>query len=132
MEEHKKHQGVSLASIKAGMDRKTGRKYISSGKLPSEMVTERAYRTRQDPFDKDWPQIKIMLTYANELEAKALFEWLQDQHPGRYDPGQVRTLQRRIKHWWTTEGPDKEVFFARNTFPVKPCKPILPIAINLV
>ena len=117
MEEHNKHQSVSLASMKAGMDRKTGRKYISSGKLPSEMVTERGYRTRQDPFDKDWPQLKTMLTDANELEAKALFEWLQEQHPDRYDPGQVRTLQRRIKHWRATEGPDKEVFFAQEHVP---------------
>lgn len=117
MEEHNKHQSVALASMKAGMDRKTGRKYISSGKLPSEMVTERVYRTRQDPFDKDWPQLKTMLTDANELEAKALFEWLQEQHPGRYDPGQVRTLQRRIKHWRATEGPDKEVFFAQEHVP---------------
>ena len=48
MEEHNKHKQVGLASMKAGMDRKTGGKYIRSGKLPSEMVTERAYRTRQD------------------------------------------------------------------------------------
>lgn len=117
MEEHNKHQSVVLASMKAGMDRKTGRKYIKAGKLPSDMATERTYKTRQDPFGKDWLQIKTMLADANELEAKALFEWLQEQHPGRYEPGQVRTLQRRIKHWRATEGPDKEVFFAQEHIP---------------
>lgn len=117
MDEFNKTHKVGLASMKAGMDRKTGSKYISSGKLPSQMATERTYRTRQDPFEQDWPTLKNMLTDANELEAKALFEWLQDQYPGRYDPGQVRTLQRRIKHWRATEGPDKEVFFAQEHIP---------------
>lgn len=117
MEEFNKHHKVSLASMKAGMDRKTGGKYITSGKLPSQMVTERTYKTRQDPFDKDWPILKTMLIDANELEAKALFEWLQEQHPGRYEPGQVRTLQRRIKHWRATEGPNKVVFFAQEHIP---------------
>ncbi len=41
MEEYTKHRRVGLASIKAGMNRKTGRKFISSGKLPSDMVMER-------------------------------------------------------------------------------------------
>jgi transposase len=117
MEEHSKHAKVGLASIKAGMDRKTGRKYLESGKLPSELVVERAYRTRPDPFDEDWPMLKKMLDDASDLEGKALFEWLQEQRPGRYQPGQVRSLQRRIKHWRATEGPDREVFFAQEHRP---------------
>jgi len=117
MEEHSKHARVGLASIKAGMDRKTGRKYIESGKLPSELIPERTYRTRSDPFAEDWPQLKGMLDDAPDLEAKALFEWLQEQKPRHYQPGQLRSLQRRIKHWRATEGPDKEVFFAQEHRP---------------
>ena len=117
MEEYTKHRRVGMASMKAGMDRKTGRKFISSGKLPSDEVVERAYRTREDPFAEDWPLLKEMLGAAPELEAKALFEWLQEQKPQQHHPGQVRTLQRRIKHWRATEGPDKMVFFAQEHIP---------------
>ncbi len=117
MEEFNKTSNVGLASMKSGMDRKTGRKYLKSGKLPSDMVSERSYKTRPDPFQDDWPMLKTMLEDAPELEGQALFEWLQEQKSGRYEPGQVRTLQRRLKHWRATEGPEKEVFFAQDHVP---------------
>ena len=114
MEEMSKHGKVGRASMKAGMDRKTGRKYVRSGRLPSESgKREREYRTREDPFTEDWPRLREMLRQAPALEGKALFEWLMADRPGRYEPGQMRTLQRRIKQWRATEGPDKEVFFAQ-------------------
>ncbi|HEC36456.1 MAG TPA: IS21 family transposase, partial [Anaerolineae bacterium] len=40
-----------------------------------------------------------MLESAPELEAKALFEWLCEQHLGRYREGQLRTFQRRVATW---------------------------------
>ena len=116
MEEHSKHGNRGLAADKAGMGRKTARKYLRSGKLPSEMKMEkgeRSYRTREDPFTADWETVRGMLEDASTLEGKALFEWLMEQHPGRYQPGQVRSFQRKIKQWRATEGPDKEVFFAQ-------------------
>jgi hypothetical protein len=51
------------------------------------------------------------------LEAKTLFEALQREHPGRFADGQLRTLQRRLKHWRATEGPGREVFFAQKHVP---------------
>jgi transposase InsO family protein len=33
------------------------------------------------------------------LEAKSLFWWLCEQHPGKYQEGQLRTLQRRVADW---------------------------------
>lgn len=47
------------------------------------------------------------------LQAKTLFEHLQQTQPGRFTDGQLRTLQGRIKQWRATEGPAKEVFFAQ-------------------
>ena len=50
MEEQSKHGNRGLAADKAGMDRKRARKYLRSGKLPSEMKMEkgeRSYRTRE-------------------------------------------------------------------------------------
>ncbi len=103
MEEQIKHGGIGRAAMMAGMDRKTARKYLRSGKLPSEMKgSERDYRTREDPFAGDWPMLEGMLGDAPALESKALFEWLMDRNPGRYEPGQVRTLQRKIKNWRAT------------------------------
>lgn len=113
MEEKSKREKIGLAAIKAGMDRKTAAKYLKSGKFPSEMKQERNWRTRDDPFDEDWPKIAQRLKEAPELEAKALFEALLSEEPDRYEPGQVRTFQRRVKQWRATEGPDKEVFFAQ-------------------
>jgi hypothetical protein len=86
-----------MAAMKAGMDRKTARKYLRAGKLPSAMTVERVWRTREDPFAEDWAEIEEKLTDAGELEAKALFEDLLERKPGRYTEGQLRTLQRRIK-----------------------------------
>src|SRR5579872_871762 len=106
-----------LAAAKAGMDVKTARRYLQDGGLPSEMKTERAWRTRSDPFDEVWEGIRKQIQANPGLEAKTLFEALQRQHPGKYGDGQLRTLQRRIKNWRSTEGPGKEVFFAQQHVP---------------
>lgn len=117
MEEKSKHGQVGMAAMKAGMDRKTARKYLRAGKLPSAMTVERVWRTREDPFAEDWAEIEEKLTDAGELEAKALFEDLLERKPGKYTEGQLRTLQRRIKRWRATKGPDKEVFFPQQHRP---------------
>ena len=111
MQEMSKHGEVGRAALKASMDRETARKYIELGKFPSELRRERTYRTRPDPFAAHWEEMAAMLQDAPELEAKALFEHLMGQHPGQYQPGQVRTFQRRVRQWRATEGPGKEVFF---------------------
>ena len=117
MEETSKHGKVGVAALRSGMDRGTAAKYLEAGKLPSELKTERTWRTREDPFEEDWPEIAERLKDAPELEAKALFEHLLVQKPGQYDPGQLRTLQRRLKQWRAKEGPPKTVFFAQEHRP---------------
>src|ERR1700687_4391022 len=94
-----------IAASKAGMDPKTARKYLAAKRLPSELGKERDWRTRGDPFDEVWEQVRQQMEENPGLEAKTLFEWLQREHPGRYSDGQIRTLQRRIKHWRAMEGP---------------------------
>ena len=118
MEEKNKHGKTGRAAMIAGMDRKTARKYLNSGELPSKIQErERYYRTRLDPFAEDWPEVMGMLKDAPALEGQTLFDWLVGRNPERYEPGQVRTFQRKIKHWRATEGPDKEVFFAQEHVP---------------
>ena len=100
-----------LAALRAGMDAKTARKYRHAQRLPSESFTPRTWRTRADPFQEVWPEIRDRLALTPGLQAKTLFEDLQRRFPGRFPDSQLRTLQRRIKAWRATEGPPKEVFF---------------------
>jgi len=100
-----------IAAMKAAMDEKTARKYRRLGKLPSELEQPHTWRTRKDPFEDVWHEIKSMLEINAGLEAKSIFEHLQRRSPGQFADGQLRTLQRRIKVWRASEGPAKEVFF---------------------
>lgn len=113
MEEMTKHGAVGRAADKADMDRKTARKYIAAGKLPSELLVERDWRTRENPFAGDWAWITAQLKDAPGLEAKTLFDALVERSPEHYQEGQLRTLQRHIKRWRAAEGPEKRVFFAQ-------------------
>ena len=114
MEEMSRHGRIGLGAMRSGMDRKTARRYVSSEKLPSEMRSKkRRGRTRPDPFADDWAQIESMLESAPDLEAKTIFEHLCSSDPDRYRPGQLRTLQRRVRQWRARNGPEKEVFFAQ-------------------
>ncbi len=113
MEEMTKHGRVGLAAMRAGMDRKTARKYAEGGKLPSERVAPRNWRTHADAFLAHWPELEAMLTESPALEAKTLFEVLTEKHPERYESGQLRTLQRRVRAWRAERGPDKDVVLAQ-------------------
>lgn len=118
MAELSKNTPKGIAALRAGMDRGTGRKYAKLGELPSARpAPERQYRTRPDPFAQDWAQLAQMLVDAPELEAKTLFEYLQMTQAGRYEPGQLRTLQRHVERWRAQHGPDRDVVFAQDHRP---------------
>ena len=102
---------LANAADKAGIDEKTARKYRDSGALPSQMAAPHTWRTREDPFQDVWPEIRDRLELNPGLQAKTLFEDLQRRFPGRFQDGQLRTLQRKIKAWRAVEGAPKEVFF---------------------
>jgi hypothetical protein len=117
MEEMTKHGKVGLAAMKAGMDRKTARKYVAAGKLPSETRVPRDWRTREDPFAEHWPEVEALVRETPALEAKTLFEVLSAKYPDRYEAGQLRTLQRRVRVWRATQGPDRAVTFTQQHRP---------------
>jgi len=112
----------AAAADKAGMDEKTARKYLRAGKLPSEIVKEHTWRTREDPFAGVWEEVKRKLRINSGLEAKTLFEDLQRRYPGRFADGQIRTFQRHVKRWRALEGPPKQVFFEQEHCPGKLCQ----------
>jgi hypothetical protein len=99
------------------MTRKTAAGYIRNGQLPSEGRTPRDWRTKPDPFGGVWPEVAAKLDEAPELEAKALFEWLTERHPGVFQEGQLRSLQRRVRQWRVLHGPGKEIFFQQDHKP---------------
>ncbi len=113
---------LGQAADKAGMDEKTARKYRELGRLPSEVGSERTWRTRLDPFAEVWPEVHALLQEAPGLEAKTLFTWLKTKYPEKkFDDSQLRTFQRGIKRWRATAGPAKEVFFSQVHQPGRLC-----------
>lgn len=60
---------------------------------------KRTWRTRQDPFEDAWPKVLVWLEDEPDQTAKELFARLCDEVPGAFTPGQLRTLQRRVKEW---------------------------------
>jgi len=102
---------LKCSSEKVDVSEKTARKYRDLGRLPSQVKAPHTWRTREDPFDRVWPDVAPLLSDNPGLQAKTLFDWLQREHRGRFDDGQLRTLQRRVKAWRATEGPAQEVMF---------------------
>src|SRR5258706_15016941 len=78
------NQEASLkkAAMKAGMDRKSARKYRDQAKLPSEARPPRTWRTRPDPLAEVWPELAEMLTREPALQAVSFAGWLQTAYTG--------------------------------------------------
>lgn len=113
---------LGAAAAKAGMDEKTARKWRDSEALPSQSRPEHTWRTRSDPFEGVWEEVRARLAVNPGFEAKTLFEDLQRRYPGRFSDGQIRSLQRRIKVWRALEGPHKQVYFPQVHYPGVLCE----------
>ena len=113
----KNEKTLTMAAAKAGLSQKTARKYLKSGKLPSQSQPERYWRTRSDPFESVWPEVEEILKRSPTVEATAVFEYLCRQQEGAFQQGQLRTLQRRIKQWKAQHGEAKEVMFPQKYRP---------------
>jgi hypothetical protein len=108
-------RGASLtqAAMRAGMDRKTARKYRDRAELPSQRRAPRSWRTRPDPLAAVWPRLEELLQREPALQAKTLLQWLQRELPGQPWERSRRTLERRVRQWKAQHGAAKEVFFAQ-------------------
>ena len=109
--ERQKGRTQEQASARAAMSVRTLRRYERLGQLPSQLKKPHTWRTRADDFAADWPWVVAELERDPALQAKTLFEVLQQRSPGRYEPGQMRTLQRRVAAWRCLAGPEREVMF---------------------
>jgi hypothetical protein len=101
---------LSTAAMRAGMSENTARRYRRGG-LPSQRKVPRIYRTRPDPFAAVWPEIEALLVEALGLEATTIFETLRGRSTLPFAEGRLRTLQRRIRRWRASQGPEREVMF---------------------
>jgi len=93
------------------MSVRTVRTYERRGQLPSQLKQPRTYRSRPDPFAEDWPWVTAQLEHDPALQGQTLFGLLCERQPGRYQVGQLRTLQRHIATWRAQSGPEREVIF---------------------
>jgi len=107
---------------KAGMSTKTARKYLKSGVPPSQCQAIHDWPTHPDAFARDWPWVEEFLKNNSGLESKSLFEALQREYPGKYQDGELRTFQRRVKQWKALSGPGQEVFFPQIYKPGQWCE----------
>jgi hypothetical protein len=99
--------------MKAGMDRKSARKYRDREELPSAGRAVHDWRTRVDPLAEVWPRLQELLEREPGLQAKTLVDWLQREQPGQDWQRQRRTIERRVRQWKAEHGPAKELFFAQ-------------------
>lgn len=117
MDEYNKDGRVGKAAMLAGMHRNTARKHLKGPATEETVRPARHWRTREDPFEEDKDWITAQLRQLPGLEAQTLFEELCARRPGKYEEGQLRTMQRRIRSWRGTEGPPKEVYFSQEHRP---------------
>ena len=110
---------LAAAAAAAGMSERTARQW-QSGALPSTAKAPRTWRTREDPFAEVWESEVVPHLVADtdgRLQVLALFKALCRRHPGRFQPGQLRTLQRRVRDWRVQSGADREVSFEQVAVP---------------
>lgn len=98
------------AAALAQISRRSGQR-IESGNYQPNRGRTRDWRTKPDPLAEVWEsELEPMLRREPRLKPTTLFEYLQEQYPGRY-PRVLRTLQRRVQLWKAVHGPTPEVMF---------------------
>jgi len=105
------------AASRSGFSERSGRR-IEKGEGGPEHRKPRHHRTRKDPLAAVWEtELVPMLEKHPDLKAITLLEHLQRQYPDQYSDSIRRTLERRVKRWRATYGPEKEVIFRQRHEP---------------
>jgi hypothetical protein len=97
--------------------RATVAKYDKSALPPSQLKTPRTHITRKNPFEEVLPYVHELLRENSGLETKTIFQHLQELHPGQFQNGQKRTLERKIRLWKLLHGAEKEITFSQIHYP---------------
>lgn len=100
------------AAVKSGVSIRSGRR-IEKGEIATP--GERCWRTRKDPFKAVWEsELLPMLDKEASLTGITLWDYLDERYPGQYPERLLRTLQRRVKQWQATQGPEQDVIFRQS------------------
>ena len=100
------------ASTKVGISIRSGRR-IEKGEITTPV--NRHWRTRKDPFESVWEsELVPILEREPSLTGITLWDYLDECYPDQYPEQLLRTLQRRVKHWQVTQGPDQDVIFRQS------------------
>ena len=103
-------QSQETAAACAAISERSGRRIEKGERTP--VPGERHWRTREDPLETIWEtELVPLLKKEPQLTGLTLWEYLEDEYAGQFPFNVLRTLQRRIKHWKATQGPDKAVIF---------------------
>ena len=94
-----------------GDERANAEEVREAGQAAERAEGSQELANRTDPFAADWRRIVEELERDAGLQAKTLFAILAECAPGRYQGGQLRTLQRHIAAWRDEHGPEREVMF---------------------
>jgi hypothetical protein len=99
------------------------------------------WRTRADPFEAVWEELRQWLAVHPERTAKAALLELQARYPGQFPDAQLRTLQRRVQAWraqvmfddqWLQEETLAGQTFPRPLLAVEDAEPSMPRAISVI
>jgi transposase InsO family protein len=106
-------QSQETAAACAAISERSGRRIEKGERTP--VPGERHWRTREDPLETIWEtELVPLLKKEPQLTGLTLWEYLEDEYAGQFPISVLRTLQRRIKHWKATQGPDKAVIFRQS------------------
>lgn len=96
-------------AAKVDISIRSGRRIEKNGTATQKI---RDWRTRKDPFADVWDaELVPLLENEPSLSGLTLWEYLDERYPDIYPYSLLRTLQRRVKHWRATQGPDLPVMF---------------------
>ena len=102
-----------IAAAQIGFSERSARNIEKRGFVEAKPVHD--WRTRQDPFESVWEaEIVPLLEKSPHLQARAVLEMLQKDRAENYPDTTLRTLQRRVREWRATSGPEKEIIFRQN------------------
>ncbi len=59
----------------------------------------RTWRTRKDPFEGVWNEVRLQLEINPERSPKGILKGLIEKYPGSFKLCHLRTLQRRVAEW---------------------------------
>ncbi|NOR23516.1 MAG: IS21 family transposase [Desulforhopalus sp.] len=115
MQSRKSGLTQETSAAKAGVSIRSGHRIETGGK---KAKSPRKGRTRIDPFASVWTsELVPLLEKEPKLSGLTLWEYLDEHHPNAYPHKLLRTLQRRVKHWRATHGPDNPVMFRQSLPP---------------